>query len=100
MSLQATLDHATKNWKTTLAGFLNTIVALSAAGAFAPNPLINTKVSGYLCAVATMSNLTLHIMMRDGTQTTVNLPANSAPMQMNIPAGSQVTQETTIATPK
>jgi hypothetical protein len=100
MSAQATLDHLAKNWKTTLAGFLNTIVALSAAGAFAPNPIINTKVSGYLCGIAATSNLVLHVIMKDGTQTTVNLPPNSAPAQINIPAGSQVKQETTIATPK
>jgi hypothetical protein len=100
VSVRTVFDHAVKNWKTSLAGVLNTIVALSAAGAFAPNPLINTKLSGYLCAVAGISNLILHVVMKDGTHTTVNLPAGAAPAQLNIPPGSQVTQETTIATPK
>lgn len=54
-----------KNWKTTLSGILTTIVALSAAGFFAPNPFINTKFSGYLLAISGMANVLLHVMMND-----------------------------------
>lgn len=94
MTASSAWDHFTANWKTTVAGLLNTIVALTAAGFFAPNPIINTKVSGYLLAISGMANILLHVIMADGTQTTVNLPANAAPMQINVPPNSTTTVKT------
>lgn len=58
-------DHFILNWKSTLAGVLNTIVSLAAAGFFAPNPFINTKVSGYAFAASGMSRIALGVMMKD-----------------------------------
>jgi hypothetical protein len=94
VTVSSALEHLQENWKTTLAGFLNTVVALTAAGLFAPNPFINTKLSGYLLAFSGMANIVLHVIMADGTQTTVNLPASAAPMQMTVPAGSTATVKT------
>jgi hypothetical protein len=94
VTASSALEHFTANWKTTVAGLLNTIVALTAAGFFAPNPIINTKVSGYLLAISGMANILLHVLMEDGTQTTVNMPPTAAPMQMNIPPNSTTTVQT------
>lgn len=58
-------DHLIVHWKTTLAGILSTIVSLSAAGFFAPNPFINTKVAGVFLAISGMARIALGVMMKD-----------------------------------
>lgn len=68
------LTHLSQNWKTTLSGFLTTFCAMAAAGAFAPNPFINTKVSGILLAIAGVGNIWLHITMVDAKPTTPPAP--------------------------
>jgi hypothetical protein len=94
MTASSTLQHLAQNWKTTLAGVLNTVVALSAAGFFAPNPFINTKLSGYFLAASTMANIVLHVMMLDGNTTNLTLPTSGAGLNMNIPAGSTASVKT------
>lgn len=88
MTVSSALDHLKDNWKTTLAGFLNTVVALSAAGFFAPNPFINTKLSGSLLALSTMANILLHVIMADGKTTNLTLPASGPSLNLNVPPGS------------
>jgi hypothetical protein len=58
-------DHLIVHWKTSLSGVLTNIVALTAAGFFAPNPFINTKLSGYAFAVSGMARIALGVMMKD-----------------------------------
>lgn len=66
-------DHLIVHWKTSLSGVLTNIVALTAAGFFAPNPFINTKLSGYAFAVSGMARIALGVMMKDpGTPTTAS----------------------------
>jgi Ni,Fe-hydrogenase I cytochrome b subunit len=60
-------DHLIVHWKTSLAGVLSTIVSLTAAGFFAPNPFINTKVSGYAFAASGMARIALGVIMKDKT---------------------------------
>lgn len=97
MSLQATLDHARKNWKTTLSGVLTSIIGLSAV-ASTPNPWIPSSLGIKILGAAAIAKVVLGLMQTDGSQTTVNLSANSAPPQINIPAGSKLEQTTTIQT--
>lgn len=58
-------QHLVVNWKTTLSGVLTTIVALSAAGFFAPNPFINTKLSGGFLALSGMARIALGVIQKD-----------------------------------
>jgi uncharacterized membrane protein HdeD (DUF308 family) len=53
------------NWKSSLAGILSTFVAMTAAGFFAPNPFINTKVSGYAFAASGMARIVLGLITKD-----------------------------------
>lgn len=79
-------DTLVKNWKTSLAGVLSTVVAMSAAGMFAPNPFINTKVSGYLLAASGAARILLGFFQTDG-------------VQVQVPSSSTIQQTTTIQTP-
>jgi hypothetical protein len=58
-------DHLIVHWKSTMSGLLTTIVALSAAGFFAPNPFISTKVSGVFLAISGMAKIALGVMQKD-----------------------------------
>ena len=53
------------NWKTTLSGVLTTMVALSAAGFLAPNPYVNTKVSGWFAFLSGTAKIILSVMQKD-----------------------------------
>lgn len=99
MSLKTTLEHVSKNWKTTLSGVLTSVIGLSAV-ASTPNPWIPSSLGIKILGAAAIAKILLGLIQTDGTQTTVNLPANSAPVQMNIPAGSTVNQTTSIETPE
>lgn len=63
--MDALLEKALKNWKSTLSGFLTVVVALSAAGFFAPNPFINTKLSGMFMAASSMARILLGVIQID-----------------------------------
>jgi uncharacterized membrane protein HdeD (DUF308 family) len=58
-------ERAIVNWKSSLAGILSTVVSLTAAGFFAPNPFINTKVSGYAFAASGMARILLGLLTHD-----------------------------------
>lgn len=98
MSLRTSLSHAAKNWKTTVSGILTAVIGLSAA-VVAPNPWINSALAAKILGAGVIAKVILGTIQHDGSQTTVNLPANAAPVQMNIPAGSTVNQTTSIETP-
>lgn len=53
------------NWKSTLGGFLTVIVALSAAGFFAPNPFINTKLALAFTSISGMAKILLGVLSED-----------------------------------
>jgi hypothetical protein len=99
MNLQTVVGHVTKNWKTTLSGMLSAVIGFSAV-ASTPNPWIPSNLGIKILGAAAISKILLGMIQTDGTQTTVNLPAGAAPAQINIPADSQIKQETTITTPK
>jgi hypothetical protein len=98
MSVQTVVGHIAKNWKTSLSGFLSAVIGFSAV-ASTPNPWIPSNVGIKILGAAAISKILLGMIQTDGTHTTVNLPANSAPMKLNIPPGSEVKQDTTITTP-
>jgi hypothetical protein len=58
-------QHLIVHWKSTVSGVLTTVVALSAAGFFAPNPFINTKLSGACLALSGMARIALGVMQKD-----------------------------------
>lgn len=58
-------EHLLVNWKSSIGGVLNSIVALSTAGFFAPNPFINTKLSGIFMAISMMARIALGVMTKD-----------------------------------
>jgi uncharacterized membrane protein HdeD (DUF308 family) len=58
-------DHLIVHWKSSLSGILSTVVSLTAAGFFAPNPFINTKVSGICFAISGMARIALGVMTKD-----------------------------------
>ena len=89
------LTYQFTNWKTTLAGLLNTFCALAAAGALAPNPYISTKVSGILLALVVPANVILHSLMSDVPTTTVNVPPGATGTTVNVPPASTTTVQTT-----
>jgi hypothetical protein len=89
MTIRGVFQHVAKNWKTTLAGMLSTLVSLSAAGFFAPNPFINTKVSGYCLAATAMARIALGLLQKDG----------GSQMNVALPPGTRLHQDTTIQTP-
>ncbi len=83
-------NHLKNNWKTTLSGVLTAIIGLSAV-ASTPNPWIPSSAGVKILGAAALAKIILGVIQNDGTQTTVNLPANSAPMTMNVPPGSTTT---------
>lgn len=89
MGISSALKNIAKNWKTTLAGMLSTLVSLSAAGFFAPNPFISTKVSGYCFAATAMARILLGLIQKDG----------GSQVNVGLPPGTQLHQDTTITTP-
>lgn len=97
MNVKSTLAHIKKNWKTSLSGCLSAVIGFSAV-ASTPNPWIPSSLGIKILGAAAISKILLGVIQTDGSQTTVNLPANSAPVQMNIPAGSTVSQTTSIET--
>jgi hypothetical protein len=97
MNLKATLSHVTTNWKSSLSGLMSAIIGFSAV-ASTPNPWIPSSIGIKILGAAAIAKVILGLIQTDGTHTTVNLPANSAPMQVNIPPSSTVT--TTVSTPE
>jgi hypothetical protein len=79
------LELAVKNWKSTVAGILNPIIAMGAAGLFAPNPWISTKTAAGLLWISSAARIFVGLVQTDGIQ---------------IPGGSKVSQTTTVETPK
>jgi hypothetical protein len=96
MSLQSTWDHVRDNWKTTVSGVLTAVIGLSAA-TVTPNPWISSAVSAKILGAGVIAKVLLGILQNDGKQVKVSLPDNT-PVQVNLPAGSQVQQTTTIQT--
>jgi hypothetical protein len=104
MSLQATLNHATDNWKTTVGALLTVMLTLSGILTASPTWAADYGLSRHGAMWLTLGiagiKLTVGYFTRDANQTTVNLPQGSAPAQINIPAGSTVNQTTKIETPE
>ena len=93
MTASSVLTHIAKNWKTSLSGMLSAVIGFSAV-ASTPNPWIPSSVGIKILGAAAISKILLGMLQTDGTQTTVNMPPSSAPMQMNIPPNSTTTVQT------
>lgn len=58
-------DRFIVNGKSTWGGILTVVVALSAAGFLAPNPYVNTKLSGAFSGLSILAKVILSIMTND-----------------------------------
>lgn len=59
------LKHVVKNWKTTLAGILTSVIGLSAA-AVAPNPWISSAIAGKILGAGVIAKVILSVIQKDG----------------------------------
>lgn len=98
MSLQTVYSHIAKNWKTSLSGCLSAVIGFSAV-ASTPNPWIPSSLGIKILGAAAISKVMLGLMQTDGSHVDVKLPDNT-PVQVNMPAGSEIQQTTTIHTPE
>ena len=62
------MNSVLKNWKSSLAGILSTIVALAAGGMFAPNTWSSTKTSAGLLFLSGSAGIVLGLLQTDAPQ--------------------------------
>jgi hypothetical protein len=88
-SLKDAFAHIAKNWKTTVGGVLSAVIGFSAV-ASTPNPWINSALGLKILGAASIARIILGMIQKDGGN------------QVNValPPGTQLQQDTTITTPK
>ena len=79
------MNSVLKNWKSSLAGILSTIVALAAGGMFAPNPWISTKTSAGLLFLSGSARIVLGLLQTDAPQPGPSLPSPLEPSTPSTP---------------
>ncbi|HTF70900.1 MAG TPA: hypothetical protein VK638_50345 [Edaphobacter sp.] len=83
------LKHIQQNWKTSVSGFLTGLIGFSAV-ASTPNPWINSALGIKILGAASIAKVVLGMIQKDGGE------------QINValPPGTELHQDTTISTPK
>lgn len=101
MSIQTTLGHAKSNWKTTVQATLGAVIALSLLVTDNPHNPFSFLPPTYTAAIVlagAIAKILLGLMQTDGQNVQVNLPPNGPPLQVNLPAGAELKQTTSIQT--
>jgi hypothetical protein len=83
------LKHIAKNWKTSLSGLLTGLIGFSAVGS-TPNPWISSALGIKILGAASISKVVLGMIQKDGGNQ----------VNVSLPPGTKLEQDTTIVTPK
>jgi len=87
--LMTAIQHVVKNWKTTLSGFLGALIGFSAV-ASTPNPWISSALGLKILGAASIARIVLGMIQKDGGEQ----------INVKLPPGTELHQDTTISTPK